>query len=394
MGLFGRLFGRVEKASWAAEAGRSLVQAPQRGLGSRPSMDITPWSATRLNAIFSDLSRTPTAALVLESRRARHCLSQFWLGAPVDQLEGLYRSAIGQSFRALLAGPLPAQPLDPAEINWRDGIARRLMENFDRPETTNLLLAVMPYFDRGKMRVANPLQQVPGWLLGDYAALFDPMLQQRLQQPVGLLGPAGSAGVGMAYPPQQLVGQPRAMQQPGQFQQPAQSQQPFPSQQLAPAQQVSPLPVMAARRGNEALAMIQNQDFLGRMNGLLNLYGIDRSDREVQRELIGLRRQLGQIWLDVNPAQIQALYQSSFGQLYRSFLVSGFSREALIPEDQQLRSQLGQVVSNMTQPRALNALMAALLFYPPGKIQFGGGEQFIPPWLMQDLNSLNAQGQS
>lgn len=375
MGLFGRLFGRVEKASWASDGGGGLVNAPQRGGSGRTLLDVTPWSATRLNAIFQDLSRTPTASLLLESRRARHCLSQFWLGAPVDQLEGLYRSAIGQSFRALLAGPLPSQPLDAAETNWRDGIARRLMENFDRPETTNLLLAVMPYFDRGKMRVANPLEQVPGWLLADYAALFDPMLQQRWQPPLGLLGPAGSSGVGMAYPPEQLVGPSRPMQQP------------------LLSQQASPLPVMAARRGNEALALIQNQDFLGRMNGLLNLYVIDRQDNDVKRELLGLRRQLGQIWLDVNPAQIQALYQSAFGQLYRNFLASGFPREALIPEDQQLRAQLGQVVRNMTQPRALNALLAALLFYPPGKIQFGGGEQFIPPWLMQDLNALNAQVQ-
>jgi hypothetical protein len=175
------------------------------------------------------------------------------------------------------------------------------------------------------------------------------------------------------------------MQQPALSQQPAQFQQ--------PAQQPSPLPVLSARRGNEALALIQNQDFLGRMNGLLNLYGIDRRDNEVKRELLGLRRHLGQIWLDVNPAQIQQLYQSSFGQLYRNFLASGFPGEALIPEDQQLRVQLGQVVSNMTQPRALNALLAALLFYPPGKIQFGGGEQFIPPWLLQDLNALNAQSQ-
>ena len=66
------------------------------------------------------------------------------------------------------------------------------MENFDRPETTNLLLATMPYFDRGKMRVANPTQQVPQWLLADYAALCDPQLEQQLCRPVGLLGPAGS----------------------------------------------------------------------------------------------------------------------------------------------------------------------------------------------------------
>lgn len=129
---------------------------------------------------------------------------------------------------------------------------------------------------------------------------------------------------------------------------------------------------------------------MGRMTGLINLYTIDPSDVEVRRELIGLRRQLGQIWLDVNPAQIQQLYQSSFGSLYRNLLSSGFSRDPLIPEDQQLRQQLAPFVANMTQPRALNALLAALPFYPPGKIQFGGGEQFIPAWLLSELNATGA----
>jgi hypothetical protein len=312
------------------------------------------------------LSANPSPDVVIEARKARHCISRFWLSAPVDQLEILYRSPIGQSYRTLVSGPLPTQPLERSEQEWRDGLARRLMENFDRPETTNLLLAVMPYFDRGKMRVANPLQQIPQWLLGDYAALCDPSLQQRLQRPVGLLGPAGTTGTGMAYPPQQL-GKP-----------------PTPPQ-AAPA-----LPILAARRGNEALAMIQNQQFMGRMSGLLNLYTIDPSDAEVKRELIGLRRQLGQVWLDVNPAQIQQLYQSSFGQLFRNLLSCGFAREPLIPEDQQIRVQLSRVVANMNQPLAINALLAALPFYPPGKIQFGGGEQFIPAWLLSDLNALGA----
>ena len=127
------------------------------------------------------------------------------------------------------------------------------------------------------------------------------------------------------------------------------------------------------------------------MSGLINLYTIDPSDAEVKRELINLRRQMGQIWLDLNPAQLQALYQTSFGQLYRNFLGCGFSRETLIPEDQQLRAQLGRFVSNMNQPKAVNALLAALPFFTPGRIQFGGGEQFIPAWLMADINALNGQ---
>jgi hypothetical protein len=155
--------------------------------------------------------------------------------------------------------------------------------------------------------------------------------------------------------------------------------------------QAAPLPVMAQRRGNEALALVQNQDYLGRMSGLINLYTIDPTDAEVKRELIGLRRQMGQIWLDLNPAQLQALYQSSFGGVYRNFLGCGFSREALIPEDQELRAQLARYVSNMGQPKAINALLAALPFFTPGRIQFGGGEQFIPAWLLADIQALNGQ---
>ena len=372
MGLWSRLFGSDQRVSFAPSEDRSLVDPPKRSVMPRggSAISVTPWSATRLAGIFAELARTPSQEVLTEARKARHCLSKFWLTAPVDQLEILYRSPIGQSFRALVTGPLPTQPLERAEQEWRDGLARRLMENFDRPETTNLILAVMPYFDRGKMRVANPLQQIPQWLLADYAALFDPALQQRLQRPVGLLGPAGSAGQGMAYPPQQL-------------QQPQRVAQPQPQRQ-------QPLPQLANKRGNEALAQIQNQEFMGRMNGLINLYSIDPNDMEVKRELIGLRRLLGQLWLDVKPQQIQQLYQSSCGQLYRNLLSCGFAREPLIPEDQQIRSQLSAVVSNMNQPNAINAMLAALPFFPPGKIQFGGGERFIPAWLLSDLNAIGA----
>ena len=112
---------------------------------------------------------------------------------------------------------------------------------------------------------------------------------------------------------------------------------------------------MAQRRGNDALALIQNAEFIGRMNGLINLYTIDPNDVEVKRELGGLRRQMGQIWLDLNPKQLQALYQSNFGQMYRNFLGSGFSREPLDSQEQNLRAQLIPFVSDMTQAQAMNA---------------------------------------
>lgn len=336
------------------------------------AIELTPWSATRLAGIFKDLQNAPNGRVLGEARRARQCLSRFWLQAPVDQLEGLYRSPVGQCYRMLLKTNLPSMPLLSEEQLWREGLTHKLSRSSTKPESVNLLLAAMPYFERGKMRLMNATDVVPQWLIGDYSALFDPGLARLLSRPAGLLGPAGTAAASRPVAPQQL-----------------QARGPI---NAASAPTAMPLPVMAQRRGNEALALVQNQEYVGRMSGMINLYSIDPSDAEVKRELIALRRQLGQIWLDLNPAQLQALYQSSFGQLYRNFLGCGFSREGLIAEDQELRGQLARYVSNMGQPKAINALLAALPFFTPGRIQFGGGEQFIPPWLLADINALNGQG--
>lgn len=376
MGLWSRLFGGG-KSSWQSGDDRSLVDQPRRSGKGRQAdpgqaIELTPWSATRLAGIFKDLQNAPNGRVLGEARRARQCLSRFWLQAPVDQLEGLYRSPVGQCYRMLLKTNLPSMPLLSEEQLWREGLTHKLSRSSTKPESVNLLLAAMPYFERGKMRLMNATDVVPQWLIGDYSALFDPGLARLLSRPAGLLGPAGTAAASRPVAPQQL-----------------QARGPI---NAGSAPTAMPLPVMAQRRGNEALALVQNQEYVGRMSGMINLYSIDPSDAEVKRELIALRRQLGQIWLDLNPAQLQALYQSSFGQLYRNFLGCGFSREGLIAEDQELRGQLARYVSNMGQPKAINALLAALPFFTPGRIQFGGGEQFIPPWLLADINALNGQG--
>jgi hypothetical protein len=383
VGLWSQLFGN-SKLSWEQDGDRSLVDEPKtrrKGRKDDPAqrIDLTPWSATRLAGIFKDLQSQPNGKLIGEARRARQCLSRFWLQAPVDQLEGLYRSPVGQCYRMLLKTSLAAMPLLTEEQQWRDGLAQKLSRSMSRPERVNLLLAAMPYFERGKMRLMNATDVVPQWLIADYSALFDPGLARLLTRPAGLLGPAGTAAAGRSMPPQNLQAR-GPINAGGAERLPANNSEP-----------IMPLPVMAKRRGNEALALVQNQDYLGRMNGLINLYTIDPSDTEVKRELIILRRQMGQIWLDLNPAQVQALYQSSFGQLYRNFLGCGFSREGLLAEDQTLRSQLARYVSNMAQSKAINALLAALPFFTPGRIQFGGGEQFIPPWLLADINVLNGK---
>ena len=96
---------------------------------------------------------------------------------------------------------------------------------------------------------------------------------------------------------------------------------------------------MADRRGNEALALIQNKEFIGRMNGLINLYTIDPSDAEGR----GTHRSAPTDGPDLARSQPTTTAGSVSEQLradVSQFLGSGFSREPLAEDDQALRSQL------------------------------------------------------
>jgi hypothetical protein len=353
----------------------SLVEEPRVSatqLGSEPR--IMPWSVGRLLTIIRNYASDPNPVTLRQVRLARQSLSQFWLVAPVDQLELLYRSSIGECYRELLAGQLAREPLLPQEQAWRDQLAQRLMRAFDRPETANLLLAVFGYFPPGRMRVDNPLTQVPRWLQEDYARLFDPELLQRIWRPAGLLAPAGQA---LGQAPSLGLGTTTGLSQPQPVQQQA-VQQPRPQ----------PLQV-GSKRGAAALALVQDDGYQNRMAGLINLHVIDPADAEVAGQLAGLRRQLAQVWLDARADQLEALYRSRFGELYRNLLASGYVRSEISEGDRNLRRQLAQRVADMSRPGAIQALLAVLPFYPPGKISFGGGEQHMPVWLVREIARLD-----
>lgn len=408
MSLWSRLFGR-SKALGQGPGGPgfsgsdprdTLVHDPRSAASAfAATPQVTPWSATRLTAIFQAYQANPNYGSLAEARMARHCLSQFWLVSPVDQLDVLYASPIGACYRTLIAGPLPQEELTPEERIWKDALAERLMISFERPETANVLLAAMPYFAPGKMRVADPLRQLPDWLQEDYARLFDPELLQRLWRPAGLLSPAGqrygqapSLGMGMGRGPD-LTGESGGMGVMGRVPQATAAR--MQQQPTKPVTDQSVLPRLSRQRGAEVLASVQSPEYLRRMNGLINLYVIDPEDMEVRMQLVELRRQLGQVWLDAQASQLEELYgSSSFGRLYRDLLASGFPRASLSQEDRLLRNQLARLVADMSQPGGINALMAALPFYPPGKIAFGGGEQHMPGWLVNEIATIYGEPQS
>ena len=148
------------------------------------------------------------------------------------------------------------------------------------------------------------------------------------------------------------------------------------------------LPVFWEQGGKEALDRITDPEFLGRMSGIINLYAIDPKDNELKGELARLRRMVAQVWLDVDSEQLQSLYRTPFGQLTQNLVGSGFYKEPLSDQERTARGELAQILSEMRHPKAVNALMAALLYYPPNKVNMKGGEKFIPGWLLQEITGL------
>lgn len=357
--------------------------SPRQAVPARLGLDVTPrlrpWSVARLAAIFREAQRLPTAESQREARHARHCLSSFWLTVPVDQLEQLYAGAIGDLQRQLLEGPLPAEPLAADEQQWCEQLATHLQQPGQLaerpPEWVNVLLALMPYLSAHGFSVAVPAEQLPQWLLADYGQFVDPSLRRQLQGPVGYLAPTPTPAA--VEPPVSTADLAAAPVRPAPV-------------QPAPAAATAGLPVLAQRRGEEALAWFRNEKAVNRMAALINLYQLEPEDSETLAELAGLRQVIAQLWLDVEPGGLEKLYRTAVGTVTRSLWVSGFGREQVDDTDAAARRALAPRVADLSRPGAINCLLAALLFYPPGKVRFEGGQQWLPAWLQQELEGLGS----
>jgi hypothetical protein len=321
-----------------AEGGVLVPSAP---------LELTPWSIARLEAISREVQERPSGASLQAARSARGCLSRFWLAAPVDALETLFAGPIGQVYQRLLAGVLPALPLDPSEAAWKDQLTDHLQEGLERHGSVNVLLALLPYLDREVMQVTDPLQHLPAWLLPLYAERCEPGLGAQPSRPVPQL-PAVAA--------------------------------------LPPG-----LPELAPITGAAGMALIGDAGFLGRINGLIKLYELEPSDPEICRDLSLGRRQVAQVWLDVETEQLEALYRTPFGEITDHLISSGFAREPLSEDERALRQQLAELSADLGHPRALNALIAALLYYPVEQITMPADPAQLPPWLAQSLGRLGVR---
>ena len=317
-----------------------VVLKPPARAGLDLSAIPAPWSVTRLQTLLEAFAHQPSSTTDQAARLARHQLSKFWLAAPVDQLQHLYEGEIGDLQRLQLTGQLVQQDLAKDEIHWRDLLLQRLEDPTRSAERINLLLALMPYTQPRKLSVADPLSTLPDWLLNDYCVYCEP----DLAAPVGLLEPAKSKTFDskVAFEP------------------------------------------FTDRRGEDAMVWFRDEAVVARMQELIQLYSNDPTAEDTLHELAGLRRVLAQLWLDVEPVQLQTLEQTAVGEVTLAMVRSGFSAVLQAQDDVRAREQLAAHALDLSTPGAEGCVVAALLFFPPGKVQLESTEG-LPPWLIQIL---------
>jgi len=329
------------------------VPAPER-LGISLAIPAQPWSVSRLEGLFREAEHQPSKLSVKAARLARHRLSVFWLSAPVDLLEELYAGGIGDLQRQQLNSGLGQQTLASDEKNWRDQLAAEMVKPESISRQLNVILALMPYTKPGKLKLADPIQSLPNWLLSDYVAYCAPELKHELEGPAGLLEPASKIVE---------VNVEQAAEQFDNFQ------------------------PLTDRRGEEALEWFRDEKALTRMKSLVNLYGMDPSDRETLEELSGLRKVLAQLWLDVESSQLESLYQLPVGLITRNLITSGFGKEMVDDDDVRARQDLPSLSADMQNPKCHGPLLATLLYYAPNAITFESTTG-LPEWLVQELQSF------
>jgi len=326
------------------------LPAPRR-LGLDLKVPVQAWSTARLTLLFREAALQPSVTSLQAARVARHRLSLFWLTAPVDQLEALYASDLGELQRAQLAGPLVHQPLAIDEKQWRDQLLALVTAPAERFRLVNLLLALLPYTRPGQFQIERATDLLPDWFVRDYADHCDPQLKDQLDGPAGLLNPA----------------------------------EPFEDEGTPSAG--GALPVVSERRGQDVINLVTSADEQRRIKALITLYGLAPDDAETLQELSDLRRIVAQVWLDVEPSQLETLNNGPLGEITWSLIRSGFGAEIVNEKDQQARQQLKALADTIYRPERHGLLPATLLFVrlEGTKIERIGE---LPQWLIDALSSL------
>lgn len=131
-----------------------------------------------------------------------------------------------------------------------------------------------------------------------------------------------------------------------------------------------------------------SQVFINRTIGCCNIYYIDPTEQSIIEELHQIRRQLVEYWLTLPTEQLEAAYLGKVGEAFQAILKSEFQKEPLSPADEQFRQQLTEQGAGLVKPKALNALMGAMLYYPADQMKVRDAQTRLPGWLLPDYMAV------
>gem|GEM_PF-3342703 len=315
-----------------------VVQNLGRDITSfRPSTNrYVVWLLNRLNGILRvhhlDSNDEQAIALIQELRQQ---MAEHWLTVDDDALAQNYTLIAEQGYRVLLGSGIQDVRTTASEQALLSALSKNVIEGIEQPIGIKSLLGVMLYFSPGKMQVRDAKHRLPAWLLPDYQAVFEP-------------------------------NEPSATT--------------IAPQPIAPAPQAS-------------VPLYEDMTFLNRLLGCANLYYIDPEERSIADALRLIRQQVGQIWAQTPFEHLEALYRSEFGRRYVILLESGYQHEPLRPEEESVVQELtGLIGQGIDRYPGLNALLAIMMYLPPGKMQVRNAAERLPAWLLPDYQRIFEAG--
>ena len=114
-----------------------------------------------------------------------------------------------------------------------------------------------------------------------------------------------------------------------------------------------------------------------------------RSAELVIADLRSIRKQIADLWLSVSDEQLELLYRSDFGKGYKAMLGCGLVNEPLTEcERAFFKSLVAELSKGFGTPKAVNYLLAAMLFCRAGQLQVQDANTCLPPWLLADYEEF------
>ena len=362
MGLRRWLLDRLTSTTAPTSAQVDLVSASQVTIKPPSKAGLVfvelaqPWSVSRLVTLFQNAERHPSQDAFNACRIARHRLSCFWMSAPLDQLQALYEGDLGDLQRLQLRGPVVLQDLAKDERQWAERLKGLLASPSEHARQLNILLALMPYTQPGQLKLGDPLADLPAWLITDYVHYCAPHLDEQLHKPAGLLQPGLESVITQSD-----------------------------SEQASSQLELDPL---SDRRGEEAMAWFRDDEALDQMGTLIQAYQQDSINQELLEELNGLRAVTAQLWLDVDPVQLQTLFFTPVGEITQRLIRSGFGRHVFDDQDEMARQHLAARADDLAAPEAPGVVLATLMYFPPENISFESTDG-LPAWFVEVLEGLS-----